>query len=171
MSIYIRPLLPDEWELYRAIRTRAVCMHTGYYFADPEETKNRPDHFWKDGLDQNGKCVFGLFDDEKIIGLCGIFTWNEDPSGKTGVMAMDFIDPEYRGKGLTDLLYKARIDFAIQHKAWKKLSIGHREGNEPSRRAMIKHGFELVETKDINWPDGSRDIEYLYELNLSELRT
>lgn len=169
-DVTIRALQLDDWEDYRAIRIRAVEMHTGYFLADPEETRNQPESFWKDNLNGDGKCVFGLFDGNKIIGLCGVFTWREDPSGKTGVMAMDFIDPEYRGQGYVDLLYRARIDFAMKHEPWEKLSICHREGNEPSKRAMIKHGFQFQDTCEIDWPDGTRDIEYQYEMDLIVLR-
>lgn len=169
-NVTIRALQLDDWKDYRATRIRAVEMHTGYFLADPEITRNQPDSFWKDALDQNGKCVFGLFDGVQMIGLCGVFTWREDPSGKTGVMAMDFIDPEYRGQGHTDLLYKARIDFALKHEPWDKLAISHRIGNEPSKRAMLKHGFKFKDTQEIDWPDGTRDIEYNYEIDLIALR-
>ena len=170
MSIYIRVFRQDEWQVLRDIRLRAITAHTGYFFADPEVTRNQPDDYWLETLDGKGKQVFGLFDGDKIIGLCAVFTWREDPTGRTGVMAMDYIDPDYRRRGYTELMYSARIDFAIGHEAWDKLSIGHREGNEPSRRAIIKHGFVLIETKNVDWPEGERDVEYVYELDLIAFR-
>jgi len=139
--------------------------------ANPDEAKNLPKSYWLETLDCKGKQVFGLFDDQTLIGITGVFTWREDPSGQTGVMAMSFIEPSYRGQGHSNLFYKARIDFALQYKAWKKLVISHREGNEASRRAMIKHGFTLTGTEETDWPDGTRDREYNYVLDLEKLRS
>lgn len=83
---------------------------------------------------------------------------------------MDYIAPEYRGRGLSDLLYSARIEFAKNHTAWKKLAISHRQGNEPSRRAMVGQGFEYKGKKLITWPDGTEDWEWNYEMDLEKLR-
>ena len=169
-DVYIRPLSPDNWKEFRSIRIRAVKMHTGYFLAKPDETEQLPADHWKETLDGQGKQVFGLFDQEKLIGITAVFTWREDPTGKTGVMAMSFIEPEYRGKGYSNLFYKARIDFAKNYHAWDKLAIGHREGNDPSKKAMTKNGFQFIGTEEIDWPDGTRDIEYKYELDLKALR-
>ncbi len=35
---------------------------------------------------------------------------------------------------------------------------------------MIKHGFKFIGTEEIDWPDGTRDTEYMYELDLENLR-
>lgn len=169
-NVTIRALKPEDWELYRSIRTRAVTLDNGVYLAHPDEVKSRPDSRWIEDLEGQNQQIFGLFDGENIIGLCAVFTSRDDPSGQTGVMAMAFIEPDYRGRGYSSLLYKARIDFALKHQAWTTLTISHREGNEPSKRAMLKHGFELKDSEMIDWPDGTRDADYHYELNLEELR-
>ena len=169
-DIYIRPLTPDDWEDFRAIRIRAVNMHTGYVLVKPDETEKQPSEHWKETLDGQGKQVFGLFDKDKLIGITAALTWREDPTGKTGIMAMIFIEPEYRGKGYSSFFYKVCIDFAKNYLVWDKLAIGHRKGNEPSRKGMTNHGFQFTETKEIDWPDDTRDIEYRYELDLKGLR-
>lgn len=48
---------------------------------------------WQEMLDGKGKCIFGLFDSDKIIGLAAVFTSQEDSNGQSGVLAMDYIDP------------------------------------------------------------------------------
>ena len=169
-DIYIRPLTPDDWEGFRAIRIRAVNMHTGYVLVRPDKTEKQTSEYWKEMLDGQGKQVFGLFDKDELIGITAVFTWREDPTGKTGIMAMIFIEPEYRGKGYSSYFYKACIDFAKNYLVWDKLTIGHRKGNEPSRKGMTNHGFQFKETEEIDWPDDTRDIEYRYELDLKGLR-
>ena len=121
-------------------------------------------------LDGQGKKIFGLFDKDKLIGITAVFTWSKDPTGKTGIMAMNFIEPEYRGKGYSNFLYEACIIFAKNYFKWNKLTIGHRKGNEPSRKGMTNHGFQFKETEEIEWPDDTRDTEYRYELDLRGLR-
>ena len=102
-DIYIRPLTPDDWESFRVIRIRAVNMHTGYVLVRPGKTEKQTPDYWKGMLDGQGKQVFGLFDKDKLIGITAVFTWHEDPTGKTGIMAMIFIEPEYRGKRYSSL--------------------------------------------------------------------
>ena len=170
-SVTLCPLLPEDWEIFRAMRIRALRLHTGYFMANPDKSEEESVSHWHETLDGIGKQVLGLFDDEVLIGITGVFTCCKDPSGQTGVMAMSFIEPTYRGKGYSDLFYKARIDFAKNHTPWKKLNISHRKDNEPSRKAMIKNGFVFIGEQETMWPDGTQDTEYNYELDLEKLRS
>ncbi len=83
---------------------------------------------------------------------------------------MTYIEPEYRARGLSGLLYKARIDWALRNTMFKKLSVGHRMDNEPSKRAMLAHGFKFTHKEFIQWPDGGEEWDYKYELDLEDLR-
>ncbi len=172
-AVFLRVLNQDDVIEFRALRLKALEMHPGYFSSTLEDARNHPDSYWLETLDGKGKCVFGLFDSksDKMVGITAVFTWREDPSGKTGVMAMSYIAPEYRGKGYADLFYKARIDFAKEYEPWTQLTIGHRRGNERSRKAMLRHGFVFTESKTILWPDGAEDIEYNYEMDLLQLRS
>lgn len=169
-GLSIRTLSPADWQIFSAMRIKAVDMHTGLFQTHPDDARAEPPEVWKETLDGQGKQVFGVFDGENLIGITAVFTWREDPSGQSGVMAMSFLEPAYRGRGLAAELYKARIDFALSHKLWGRLVCAHRQGNEPSRRAMIARGFKHIETKEIDWPDGTRDIEHIYALDLETLR-
>jgi GNAT superfamily N-acetyltransferase len=64
-------------------------------------------------LDGKGKCVFALFENDRLIGFAAVFTWRGDPTGQSGVLAMDYIEPTYRGHGLSRPLYQGRIDWAL----------------------------------------------------------
>jgi len=81
---------------------------------------------------------------------------------------MDFIAPEYRGKGLAHMLYKARIDWAQKHPDIEKLHISHREDNEASRRTMIAHGFEPDGKSRIRFGDGQEDTDHSHALYLKK---
>ena len=73
------------------------------------------------------------------------------------MLGYSFIESAYRGKGWIDLFYKARLDHACRYKPWEILITDHRVGNEPSRKAILKHGFHFTEKVLIDWPDGSYD--------------
>lgn len=169
-NIHLNALTPDDWQIFKNIRIRALQQNTRYFCCDPEKAKSYPKSYWTGTLDGQGKQVFGLFDERDLIGITAVFTHKEDPNGKTGLMAMSFIERAHRGQGYSSRLYDARIDFAKEHTAWKRLIVSHRAGNSPSQRAILKNGFVPVGQEKIDWPDGTRDLEYKYELDLEKLR-
>lgn len=112
------------------------------------------------------KCAFGLFDHEKLIGITAVISITEDKAE----CIMSFIEPDYRGRGLSALLYEARIEWALKKKHLKILVSGHREGNTASQKALLKHGFTYARTNDETWPDGQKAPGYEYELDLDAQR-
>jgi RimJ/RimL family protein N-acetyltransferase len=170
MSITTRALTAEDWGTFRQIRLRALREHPDVYVGTYKEAAARTEREWMEMLDGKGKCIFGLFDHDKIVGLAAIFTSREDPSGQTGVLAMDYVDPLYRGRHLSRLLYEARIGWAAQHPPFKRLIVAHREGNEASRRANQSFDFKFISKEDIRWPDGTTAPDYLYELDLGKPR-
>jgi RimJ/RimL family protein N-acetyltransferase len=170
MSITTRILAPQDWKTFRQIRLRALREHPDVYTGSYKETAARTESEWMELLDGKEKCIFGLFDGDSIIGLAAVFRSREDPSGQSGVLAMDYIDPLYRGRRLSRILYQARIDWAKQHRPFRRLLISHREGNEASRRANQSFGFKFIGKQQIDWPDGTKAPDYVYELDLATLR-
>ena len=73
---------------------------------------------------------------------------------------------EHRGKGLSRLLYEARLSWAAQRPQLKRLRIGHRETNHSSMAANQRYGFKFVWRESLSWPDGSMDDVLYYELTL-----
>lgn len=168
--IHIRALNPEDWRIVKDLRLEALRAQPGVFGGSYESEVKNPDDFWRDTLSGGNKQVFGLFDDDKLIGITAAFTHRDDPSGETGLFAYTFLRPDYRKRGLSNYFYEARIAFALQHLKWKKLVIGHREGNEPSRHAMIAHGFEFTHKTRKIWPDGVEADEYHYMIDLEKLR-
>jgi len=170
-EISLRALTPDDWNIFRSVRLQALQESSGVYLTSHQNAGKLSEAEWKETLDGNRKCVFGLFDassmnDPKLIGIAAIFTWREDPTGRTGILAMDYVDARYRGRGLSRLLYQGRIDWALQQEHLTRLVISHRKGNEASRRAMLSFGFEYRGQKTIRWPDGADDEDWNYALDL-----
>ncbi len=168
--ITVRALEETDWEMFRAVRLRALRTDAGVFSSTYDEEKRHNEEQWKSWLSNEGKRVFGLFDDEHLIGITGVFTWKGDESGRTGIMAASYIEKDYRGQGLSRLLYEARLAFAKDYKQWDKLTVSHRKDNEASRRANQAFGFKYAGASMIAWPDGQKEEQLFYEMDLNELR-
>jgi RimJ/RimL family protein N-acetyltransferase len=105
-----------------------------------------------------------LFDDARLIGITGTFAWNEDPS--TAILVMSFITPEYRGRGLSRMLYEARLDWIRAQPQFKRVVVSHRVSNEASRRCILNFGFVQTKRAPHTWPDGVTEDEISYVLDL-----
>lgn len=163
-KIIIRPFHIHEWEDFKTKRLQALKELPHLFLSGYAESAVKDDHHWRDMIEDEKCKIFGLFDDRKLVGITGVFESQYDPSGKTANLGMSFIDSEYRRKGLSNMLYQARIDWA-RSKGFKKITVGHREGNEASKAANQKFGFEFVEKEEIEFPDGPA-MDYRYELKL-----
>lgn len=167
-GVFVRGLNSDEWEALLAVRLEAVTDYPNYFLSTPQQTLGLPKEEWQRRIDSDRSRIFGLFDGDALIGITGIYRSEDKP--ETAVMVMSYIKPAYRGHGYSKLFYKARIEWALQQDGLIRLEIGHRIGNDPSRHAMIAQGFQFTGTDEIDWPDGTRDTEYLYELDLASLK-
>lgn len=165
-DIYTRQWQEADWLTYKTIRLEAVSRHGGLFGASFEFEASQPDDFWKARLaDPDKGTVFGLYDGSMVIGLTGIYRdWN----GRAGVavLCMSYIREEYRGKGLSNLLYKARIDWAKAKGDINLLVVGHREGNNSSKGANQRWGFRLQKIEDLVYGNGEKAKDYVYELKI-----
>lgn len=134
--ISIRPLTHADLEIFKTIRLCALKNNPGVFSHPYERAIKQKPAYWEDILSRAGKEVFGLFDDDALIGITGVFTVQEDPSGKTAILGMSYIEPDYRGRGLSDMLYKTRINWAKEQGTFDKILVSHRAGNEASRRYL-----------------------------------
>ena len=169
-TISSRALTPIDWQIFRSVRLKALKAHPDVYLSSYEAEVGEPENYWKETLDGMGKRMFGLFDKDDLIGIAAVFTWRGDPTEQIGVLAMDYVDPGYRGRRLSRLFYQVRIDWALGQKQITKLVISHRESNESSRRANQAFNFEYEGRETIRWPDGAEAEEWRYFLDLEKLR-
>lgn len=161
-----RPLTIDEWQDLRDMRLKALQDHAGVFGSSYERERANGQQDWEDWLSQDKKCIFGLFTENVLVGITGIITDRDDPTGQTAKMVASYIAPEHRGKGLSALLYEARIEWAKTQENIKRITVGHRTGNEASKRANQAFGFQYIAENETAWPDGQTDNEVCYELKL-----
>jgi RimJ/RimL family protein N-acetyltransferase len=94
--------------------------------------------------------------------------WN-DPTEKTALLWGSWLAPHARGKGLSELMYKARINWAKAQPTVEKIIVSHRASNLASKYANQKHGFIATHKKEKVWTDGGVEDEIFYELEIEPI--
>lgn len=163
-ELSIRPLDPEEWQALRDFRLSALENAPGAFALSYAECVKWTPEDWRSEISAPTHQIFGLFDGGKLIGITAAFTWRGDPSGQTALLAMSYIVPEYRGQGLSNRLYDARLAWIARSGRFTKIRVSHRASNEASRHANQRHGFVRTKTEPYTWPDGVVEDEIFYEL-------
>ncbi len=166
-SIRIRPLTALDWESFRALRLEALQTAPGMFFSNYAAEVDRTEDEWRSRAQGDDHQVFGLYDGDRLVGMTGVVRYREDPTGTTAFFGMTYIAPAYRGRGLSRMLYEARLEWVRERPQFTRVHVSHRSSNEASRRANQHHGFALTAREPRTWPDGTEDDELIYELLLS----
>lgn len=166
VPVHIRPLRHSDWEAFRDFRLAALLAEPGVFSSSYEKEVDYPPRRWQRTILGPTNQAFGLFDGEEFVGITAVFTHRDDPSGETAHLAMSFIKPEYRGKGLSGMLYEARLEWVAAHPKFNKIVVSHRASNEASRRANQRYGFVPIGREPHTWPDGETEDQVFYERRL-----
>src|ERR1700683_5464376 len=96
-SVVLRELETSDWRALRELRLHALSTEPGLFFSNYASEAAHTDEQWialASGDDNHQ--LFGVFDGSRLIGMSGVFTDRDDPSGRTVAFGMSFIFPEYR---------------------------------------------------------------------------
>ena len=126
-----------------------------------EEAAARSAETWQANI--AGPChqVFGLFDGAHLIGITGVFGRDD-----TAYLVMSFILPAYRRRGLSAMLYQARLDWIRMRREFKRAVTAIRASNEVSQRVCQAFAFTCIGREARTWPDGSIEDELIFELQM-----
>ena len=122
MKFDILPVVPEMWETLKKMRLKALMVNPDVFSPSVNEFE-RSNSEWQNFVKNPKFQGFVLRCNNKAIGLTGIIEDRDYPNGDTGLFVMSFIDKEYRGKGLSKLLYEARINWAIEKSQYKRLIV------------------------------------------------
>lgn len=167
MSISIKQISEAAWREFSEIRLKALETDPNVFGSNYERESHFTEADWRERLRAKDNAVFMLFDEETPIGMTGVAIDREDPTGKTAWLWGSWLAPEYRGKGLSELMYKKRIDWAKSQPNVEKIIVSHRESNLSSKFANQKHGFKFTHVQEKEWVDGNKENEIFYELKIN----
>lgn len=164
-DVTVRAFLPEEWELFKAVRLKALKSDPTVFSSSYDKEAAYPDTRWQESLSNPDVGVFGVFHGGDIIGMTGI-ALREKETGKA-VLWGSWIEKHWRGRGLSRKMYAARIDWARGNSGVSHIVVSHRKSNAASRAANQKHGFVWThDVEDFVWPDGACEPECFYELKV-----
>lgn len=165
-DIDVRALLPADWAAYKAMRLHALRTEEGLFFSAYEAEQGLTDDEWRERTQNPNRQMFGVFDGERLIGITGVQTARGDASGASAMLISSYLLPEYRGRGITRLMYDARLAWIRAQGRYTRVEVSHRRSNEPSMRAIRRAGFVPTTAAAMTWPDGTVEDEVQYELLL-----
>jgi RimJ/RimL family protein N-acetyltransferase len=101
------------------------------------------------------------------IGITCVSVDRNDPTRKTALLWGSWLAPRVRGRGLSELMYKTRINWAKEQRGVEKIIVSHRASNVASKFANQKHGFVLTHKAGKIWMDSTTEDEIFYELKIN----
>lgn len=167
MNISIRQLSEDDWQIFSEIRLLALKTDPQVFGSNYELESKFTETDWRSRLQSKDSAIFMLFDGETPIAMTGVSVFREDPSGQTAIFWGSWLAPEYRLKGLSNLMYEKRIEWAKAQPTINRIIVSHRASNTASKFANQKHGFVFTRTHEKIWVDGKTEDEVCYELKLN----
>jgi RimJ/RimL family protein N-acetyltransferase len=165
-AIEIIPFTPEDWQMYKAIRLHALQSDPKSFGSPYAKEKSRPDDMWREGVSRADVAIFGVYHYGDLIGMTGAALLADADGGKTVKLWGSWLEPSWRGKGVSEKMYEARLNWARAQPDVRRVIVSHRESNIASKKANQKHGFIPTHQDDRDWPDGAIEPEVFYELVL-----
>ncbi|MBS0263930.1 MAG: GNAT family N-acetyltransferase [Planctomycetes bacterium] len=165
-DIQVRAALPADWQEVRELCCES-CSEPPFYLTGNEGWPTYGQEDWVDYSVGPEHAMFLLFDRSTSppypIGKARISTANGDPT--TAVADGIYIRAAYRGRGLSKLLWEARITWARVHEL-RRITTIHRLSNVRSMRSILTQGFVETERIPAETISGATEPELVYELVL-----
>ena len=166
MNISLKLLNEDDWRQFSEIRLKALQTDPSVFGSNYALESEFTEDDWRGRLRSENSAIFMILANETPIGMTGISVFRDDPTGKTAILWGSWLDPEFRQKGLSKLMYEARLEWARARPSIERIIVSHRASNVASKYANQKHGFVFTGTHEKSWPDGATEDEVCYELRL-----
>ncbi|MGG7573942.1 GNAT family N-acetyltransferase [Streptomyces sirii] len=151
-EITVRPLEPDDWALYRAVRLAALADAPEAFGSTLGREQAFAEGDWRERL--TCRSQFLTEDDGGACGLIGIVP--TDP-GAADLVSM-WVSPAARGRGAGDLLVREALRWAGDH-GHPQVHLWVTEGNTPAEHLYTRHGFQRTGRTQPVRP-GSADREF-----------
>lgn len=166
MNFKIRQLTENDWREFSEVRLTALKTDPHVFGSNYAKESKMTEADWRGRLASKDNAIFLIYDDDSPVGMTGVsIDWN-DPTKRSALLWGSWLAPEARGRGLSELMYQTRIEWAKRQPTIEKIIVSHRASNLSSKFANQKHGFVFTHKTERLWTDGASDDEIFYELNL-----
>lgn len=166
MRVSIKQLAENDWRLLSEIRLKALQSDPSVFGSNYELESKFTQNEWRSRLQSDDSAIFMIFDEETPIGMTGVSVIRDDPTQRTAIYRGSWLAPAFRQKGLSDLMYRTRIEWAKARPGIERIIVSHRASNVASKYANQKHGFVFTRTHEKIRTDGKLEDEVCYELKL-----
>ncbi|WP_227496427.1 GNAT family N-acetyltransferase [Massilia litorea] len=163
----MRPLAAHEWELYRALRLRALADAPEAFGMTLSEVVQRTENDWAWilNLGTTSGCDLPLL--AEISGSAAGMAWAKLDAGDASLVNLFqmWVAPEARGHGVAAAILEAAITWARSRNA-RTMQLGVVCGNDAARRLYERAGFHAVGAPGPQRPGSSR-MEQTMQLDLA----
>lgn len=136
----IRKLTSEDYLLYKAIRLESLLKDPSAFGSTYEYDSVQADNYWQNTL--NSYHIFGLFDDEKIVGCVGLEISTMERFKHNAKLWGMYVSEEYRGKGLAFKLIEELVNYAKNMRIMQ-IHLSCMKVNEIAINFYNKLGFQL----------------------------
>jgi ribosomal protein S18 acetylase RimI-like enzyme len=140
--VTIRRVKPEEWGELRRIRIRALEESPDSFGSTATEAHRQADADWRAwaraGSSSSDTAVFVAVEQDRLVGLCGSFLREREPT--TAQIVAMWVEPDYRGNGLAEQLLDAASAWSTESGA-RELVLDVTETNQSARKLYRRAGF------------------------------
>jgi ribosomal protein S18 acetylase RimI-like enzyme len=142
ISMHYRKLLPEESEIYRAIRLESLEKFPEAFGANYQEALSNKKFRIESDIEGETpeRFVYGAFAQDELVGIC-TFVKNENSTGSIYQM---YVKKEFQGKNIGQGLIEAVIAEACQNFNGIEIILEITPGNNKAYNLYRKIGFQEV---------------------------
>ncbi|SHJ06657.1 GNAT family N-acetyltransferase [Algibacter luteus] len=113
-----------------------------YKLNDFKVTEDSLSQRFSEMINQNYECA-GIYDNEKLIGVCGLWYCTRHYSGKSAEADHVYIDDGYRGQGLGKKFFDWIYNYLI-NKGFETIELNTYVSNNQSHKFYFNEGFKIL---------------------------
>jgi GNAT superfamily N-acetyltransferase len=122
MNISIRQLSENDWREFSQIRLEALKTDPLVFGSNYEKESKMTEADWRSRLQAKDNAIFLIYAGDTPIGMTCVSVDRNDPTQKTALLWGSWLAPHFRGKGLSELMFQTRIDWAKRQQTVEKSS-------------------------------------------------
>lgn len=163
-DLLTRALNPADADAFRTLRLETLISYGEVFAKYYENMVERPADFWAEFCTETpDKCLFGLFDAGRLVGVMGVEKWERDKKERTALWTYAYLQPAYRGQKNAQSLYAAREDWTKNKGGYKRAVLSILEERGRSIDIHAKNGARFLFAESLQWYDGPAATWHWYE--------